>query len=288
MTEGFINERQPTTMADTPVPDTDTPRPHPTYADRYCAFIDILGFRELVRELAGDISRAAVLRSLLSKIHSPPNSATERWHIDFRAQSISDAVAISTLANLDGLLRLFTAIEHLAFELLKEGYFIRGALVKGKLYHDEHMVFAEALIRAYEFESTVARFPRVMVLREVKEDIDAHTRGFFKGRRSDFEGHLKEADDGPYYIHVLADMEKLLRENDELPPEKKHSLDVFVKIQALIQKRLNEARDNPHHFEKVQWFARYWQACVAFYGYPPFMPITGPGMDIATWRTGSP
>jgi hypothetical protein len=113
------------------------PYPRAGYIDRYCAFIDILGFRGLVQNLGDDFSRFDALRTLLHKIHSPANPATKRWDIDFRAQSISDAVAISTLANNTGLIHLFVAVENLAVELLKAGYLIRGALVKGKLYHDD-------------------------------------------------------------------------------------------------------------------------------------------------------
>ncbi len=74
-------------------------------------------------------------------------------------------------------------------------------------------------------------------------------------------------------------------ENINLPPDKQHSLDEFANMQKLIQKRLNEATDNPRHFEKVQWFARYWQKSVP-YGVPMSTDIIGPGMDIMTWRQG--
>jgi hypothetical protein len=276
-------------MTKRPVKVTPMPYPYHGYVDRYCAFIDILGFRSLVRDLRADSSRFDTLRTLLRKIHSPVNPSKISWHMDFRAQSISDAVAISTIANDTGLIYLFIAIENLAVDLLKEGYLIRGALVKGKLYHDEQMVFGEALIRAYEIESTIVRYPRVMVTRDVMQDIENYCRGFLADRRSSYEVHLEQADDGPYYVHVLrtvaSTIAKLQIENINLPADKQHSLEEFAKIQAVIQKRLNESTDNPRHFEKVQWFARYWNKHVP-YGATKFTPITGPGMDIVTWRAG--
>jgi hypothetical protein len=269
-------------MTELPVKVAPIPYPHSGYIDHYCAYIDILGFRDLVKDLQSDSSRFEVLRTLLTKIHSPTNPATKSWHIDFRAQSISDAVAISTLAIDTGLMMLFIAIENLAIELLKEGFLIRGALVKGKLYHDEHMVFGDALIRAYELERTVVRFPRVMISREVMRDIAQGSTGLFAGQTSRFEGHIEQAEDGPHYVHVLrstsATIAKLQLDNINLPPGQHHSLSEFAQIQALIQKRLDESTDNPRHFEKVQWFTRYWARSVPF-GAPMFKPITGPGMD---------
>ena len=63
------------------------------------------------------------------------------------------------------------SINQLAVDLLKQGFFIRGALVKDFLYHDDKTVFGQALLRAYNLERSVVRFPRVMVTREVVEDI---------------------------------------------------------------------------------------------------------------------
>ena len=58
-------------------------------------------------------------------------------------------------------------LARLTGRLLQRGYFIRGALVKGPLYHDDKMIFGEALVRAYQLESEVVRYPRVMVTRDV-------------------------------------------------------------------------------------------------------------------------
>jgi hypothetical protein len=222
--------------SDGPVKIAAIPYPHDGYVD----------------ELVSDSSRFEILRTLLRKVHSPENPTTKSWHINFRAQSISDAVAISTLANETGLIHLFIAIETLAVELLKEGYLLRGALVRVKLYHDDQLVFGEALIRAYELERAIVRFPRVMIAKEVRGDIDKRT--------------TEDA------------VAKLQLENVNLPPEKQHPLDEFAKLQATIQKRLNESIDNPRHFEKVQWFARYWGRCVP-YGVPMNTEIIGPGMN---------
>jgi hypothetical protein len=257
------------------------------YEDRYCAFIDILGFRNLVRGLHSS-QDAIALRNVMRKIHAPTSAPTVNWSVDFRAQSISDAIAISTTALDSGLYRILEAIEDLAVDLLREGYFIRGALVRGQLYHDASMVFGEALVRAYELESTIARFPRVVIGKEVMGDISRKGTGLFSEEKRKFDPFIEQADDGPYYVHVLrkitAEIQSVQLENLNKRPEEQIRLTEYAQIQDVIQKRLDESSYDPRNFEKVQWFAKYWRSFVP-YGVADFKTLTGPGMDKAEWTT---
>jgi len=244
------------------------------YVDRYCAFIDILGFQRLIAGLKGTDEQFLALREALKKVHAPVGQPTVSWTIDFRAQSISDAVTISTLATDGGLVRLFQVIEALAVDLLKEGYFIRGALTKGKLYHNDTTVFGEALIRAYELENTVARYPRVMITRDVMADIGVFPKGLLMTElreqfREQVRPYIEQAADGPHFVHVLRTISANVQGGQ---------FDGYQRLQDMIQKRLDEATDHPRHFEKVQWFALYWRKFVP-YSVTGFKTITGPGMD---------
>lgn len=265
------------------MPETDATRAvrSPNYEIRYCAFIDILGFRELVREIRNS-SEAAVLRDVMRKIHAPVGASSVSWEIDFRAQSISDAVAVSTVAMEPGLVRIMSAIEELALDLLREGYFIRGALVKGHLYHDASMVFGEALVRAYDLETTVARYPRVVVAKEVMDDINELSRGLFEDVPNRVMPYIRQSDDGPYFVHVLRTVAERVSQmhvnNLNKPPKEQERLEDYERMQDMVQKRLDEAVYQPRHFEKVQWFALYWRKFVPF-GVSGFKTLTGPGMD---------
>jgi hypothetical protein len=251
----------------------------PNYEERYCAFIDILGFRNFVKGLLG-ASDAAALRDVLHKIHAPAGDPTVSWDIDFRAQSISDAIAISTTTM--GLYRLLEAIEKLAVDLLREGYFIRGGLVCGSLYHDDSMVFGDAFVRAYDLERTIARYPRVIISKEVMQNIQSMGVGFFADGKKRYDAFIQQADDGPYYVHVLRtvadEIQRVQIENLNKRPEEQTQLADYAHMQDMIQRRLDEAAYEPRHFEKVQWFAKYWRTFVP-YGVSGFKTLTGPGMD---------
>jgi hypothetical protein len=239
-----------------------------------------------VRELHGP-QDAGAIRDVLRKIHAPANASTVDWSVDFRAQSISDAIAISTTTLDTGLLQILETIEDLAVDLLREGYFIRGALVRGKLYHDNTMVFGEALVRAYELENTIAQFPRIIISKEVMEDIARKGIGFFSEQKAQFDAFIEQADDGPYFIHVLrkvaAEIQRAQTDNINKRPEDQLQLLDYAHMQDMIQKRLDEASFIPRHFEKVQWFAKYWRSA-APYGVTGFKTITRPGMDKTEWK----
>jgi len=225
------------------------------YENRYCAFVDILGFRELVARLSASAENVRTLRSLLQKVHEPREFSPQQ----IRAQSISDAVALSTDATMDGISALLGTLTILAVDLLAEGYLVRGAVVKGPLFHDERMVFGKALVDAYHLETEVAKFPRIVVVREVREDI-------LKGK-PDLMAKLKQAPDGPMYIDVLAPVVRLAKRLSApyyKPNDAERKLHLrFSQIKDRLQTRFEESMDEPRHFEKVQWFARYWNKSVS-------------------------
>jgi hypothetical protein len=170
-------------------------------------------------------------------------------------------VALSAAVVPSGLGAIIHSINQLAVDLLKQGYFIRGALVKDTLYHDDKTVFGKALLRAYSLESTIVRYPRVMVTREVVEDIRSIDD-------TTYEQLLRRSEDGPMFIHVLRAIEMAvlpLRLGSEQTVHRRIDNTIFGgrllpygDISNQLQRRFDEATDNPRHFEKVKWFANYW------------------------------
>jgi hypothetical protein len=248
---------------------------HP-YQERYCAFVDILGFSALVGGLRDGTVQFETIRNLLRQIYTPQGPLNVGLGpTDFRAQSISDGVALSTRRNPIGLTVLCATLSELSLALLHEGYFTRGAVCKGLLYHDDSMVFGEALIRAYRLEQEVVKYPRIMVTKDVVEDAMASEL------REDFSQQIKQAEDGPYFIHVLWRLRMLLdmiqkHPMDEQYPEPDFSY--FATIREMIQRRFSESVDTPKHFEKVQWFARYWNNSIIRIR-TSVDRISGPGLD---------
>jgi hypothetical protein len=260
----------------------------PTYERRYCAFVDILGFKELIDKLDDGAIPLLSLRDLLSKVHNPPpTNAAALPTSDFRAQSISDAVALSAAPNPAGLGAIIHTVNQLAVELLKQGFFIRGAIVKDLLYHDDKTVFGRALLHAYALENSIVRYPRVMATREVVDDVRSIDEKTYKQL-------FRRSEDGPVFVHLLRAIE-IAALPIELGTQSALHLRIddakfngkllpYAGIAGRLQRRFDEATDNPSHFEKVKWFGNYWNETIAGWSIAGLERVTGPGLDkSAAW-----
>jgi hypothetical protein len=253
------------------------------YEERYCAYLDILGFRGLIRDLSTGSISVEKIKAVLHAVHNPPgrNVTSAAEEDDVRVTNISDAVCISALQTKAALMQLFWQITELSKALLDEGFFVRGALVKGKLYHDENMVFGEALVKAYEYESTIVRYPRVMVTRDIVEDTKVDGQA---GTAATL--YLAQSLDGPYFLDMLTFL-RLDVDTAADADERAEALNRCQAIGAQIQRRFDESIDNPRHFEKVQWFARYWNRhLVTPYLQPGVQLVKGPGTMSPVLSTG--
>jgi hypothetical protein len=239
------------------------------YEQRYCAFVDILGFRGLIKRIDNGLT-VERMRDILSAAHRPRYSPFEGYFqgSDFRVQSISDAVCISARDSAAGLTHLLSAVMFLSLDLLEEGQFVRGAIVKERLYHDNQIVFGPALIDAYELESTIARYPRIVV----RSDVAREAKAYADDERydSNLSRQIARSDDGPYFVDILSDVE---RTGGDDPGE---TIDKYEAMALQAQMRLEESVDNPSHFEKARWFARYWNKTARRLN---LYVITGPGVD---------
>jgi hypothetical protein len=242
------------------------------YEDRYCAYVDILGFRNLIRDLdankitPGDMSGVFDTMQKAILVGLPVNEAD-----DIKLSSISDAICLSSAVTGGGLKTIMSCLIDLTLFLLVRGYFVRGGLVKGKLQHDKGAVFGSALVRAFDIESKIARYPRIIILSDVYRDVvRAHAGGH------DIVGMAQRADDGPMYLHPLANVARFMSiANDQKEVDRVAS--IFNPMAGMIQMRFDEATDEPRNFEKVQWFARYWNCSTEKYR-EHILAISGPGV----------
>jgi hypothetical protein len=237
----------------------------------------------LIDKLNQGLTSFQSLQELLTKVHNPPpTNASTHEESDFRAQSISDAVALSAAINAAGIGAIIHSINRLAVDLLTQGFFIRGAIVKDDLYHDDKMVFGKALIRAYGLETSVVDYPRVMVAREVVQYIRELDNSVTANRL------LRRSEDGPIFLHVLRAVELDMLPFDHGKQKGRVRFDdgrfrgkllPYIDISEQIQRRFDEATDNPNHFRKVKWFANYWNKTIEEWNIDGFKYVIGPGVE---------
>lgn len=164
------------------------------YDTRVVAFIDILGFKEALKNEAKAEKIFNALNGIKNSIESHFSSdGYNRFKgvLDTEITAFSDSVVIS------GESTQATVVYHHALMfselLIKNGFLCRGAICLGKLFHKNGILFGQAFVDAYNAESKRSVYPRIIVDAEVKDLINCSENEvgeLDKLLRTDFDGEL--------------------------------------------------------------------------------------------------
>lgn len=148
---------------------------------------------------------------------------------------------------------------------------------KGKLYHDERIVFGQALVRAHEVESQIASYPRIIVEDIVVADIYAGVDDSMPLNQIS-KYHLFRSDDDFYDLNVFArianrvtflSIKKPMYLADTFPRDREPTPeedDVFRRDHAAVVKDLLMSmlrrETDEGHLEKIRWTISRFNLCV--------------------------
>jgi hypothetical protein len=149
------------------------------YEDRYCLFLDILGFRDIVAKSLQQpaqrgthatsqvyFSLSSIAKTLKYKL-AYLNAAGKKTISSRKVSQFSDSVVVSYRATEDGGLdNMLRDVLRLQLQLIHRKILVRGAITLGKLYHQRDFVFGPALNEAVELEGW-ANYPRVIADRDL-------------------------------------------------------------------------------------------------------------------------
>ena len=133
--------------------------------ERFVAFIDILGFRDILdrmftneRELFTTVLEVLEYAKSFADVPDPENMQA--------ITAFSDSVVI-TSGGPFGTAGLFATVRALAGEFLTRGILCRGGISRGRMYHADGILFGEGLVRAYDLERCMAHTPRILIADDV-------------------------------------------------------------------------------------------------------------------------
>lgn len=134
------------------------------YSYGYVAFLDILGFSDLVLQ-KNTIEEINKMINFVDKYRYLFNTSDD-LHVKIEFFSDSIVMTIDDTSN-KGLEQLFTAIYIATLALYQDiGLFFRGGITKGFYYHTPSTAFGPGIIKAYQLENE-ARYPRIIIDSEV-------------------------------------------------------------------------------------------------------------------------
>ncbi len=203
------------------------------YTTSIISYFDVLGFRALIASDQNAESVAQKLRAL--RRHSETDADIAQMQ-GSTFTNFSDLVLRtiplhqrngSTQEHL--LFMELLDLVHIQADLIRSEVLLRGALTIGQIYASGDVTFGPGLVRAYELESTVALYPRVIIDPEVFEtlrDNPALRTQSYENEVRDMLQLISQGSDGVWFIDYLraieseldhpADYLELLKEHRDL------------------------------------------------------------------------
>jgi hypothetical protein len=133
---------------------------------------------------------------------------------------------------------------------------IRGGVTVGNIVKSYGQLFGPAVVRAYELESKIAIYPRIVVGEEVFEELE-NNRGLWMHDKRDekqaVRNLLRTGDDGELYVDYL----RVIR--DELDDPVTEYDEFLNRHQSLITECLQRYSGNDNVRAKYTWMDRYHQ-----------------------------
>ena len=228
--------------------------PPAAYAFRHVAFIDVLGWRGIVSSIAADPQR---FESILAAYSSLNEQAAEDEWVRSRSPEIpvtapkhlvaSDSIVLSADDDAAGLAFLLVRSGKISSDLLRRGFLTRGAVVKGRLYHEGNVIFGEALTTAYELEQHHARFPRIVITDEVHRAVEASSIASGPWSRIAKRELLRRDSDMAWRLNPFA----------RLTAPRDTPFTSFLRMAgSTIAAAAAAAKGESEPYEKIRWLAR--------------------------------
>ncbi len=241
------------------------------YEKRIVAFIDILGFKEIVKQSEYDTTKIDLLYSVLEYLKDWETS--EKWDLklieieedaqmkgvenfDIRGKtnstSFSDSIVVSVKVDDNVNEMTSTLIVNLAYIgaiLMEKGILFRGGLTIGNIIHNNNgAVFGQGLIDAFLLESKSAKYPRIILsdklIKELVYPIDK------KKNRYPYHQYVDRFDDGCVGFHQMIYYQ--VTEN-WVEMTKGKLISSLRNIRKVIINGLDASFENPDVFAKYNW-----------------------------------
>jgi hypothetical protein len=241
------------------------------YDERFVAFLDILGFKNMIESTKNNIEYQEKIKNVLNYIAGIRNDNyygdLAKYRVFKEVSVFSDSIVISYSSSLDiggALFHVLMDLVYICIDLLINGIYVRGGVSCGQMYHDKKVCFGPAMVQSYEIENKTAVYPRIVI------DPTAIRRGLAlpgKANTLDQEAkHLKALiccdEYGTYYLDFLSQRSEF----DPSYPYECFLNDLKVSIVS------NLGLGYPIHIaQKYFWFANYYNETIkkVYKKYPP-------------------
>lgn len=226
-------------------------RPAPDFKKRFIAFLDILGFENLVRQADTDVSARQTVRSAIGILRGANN---DREDSGYEFTHFSDSIVLSADVTAVGARAVFESCCRLSVLLLRHGLLLRGGLTVGNVIHEPNgMLYGSGMIDAYKLDQRGIP-PRISITPDALEAIEENCTEAFQKRYLQIDDY-----DLSTMIHVLQEFARLSRETKALVERRP----VANSIAGVISQQSADATLPPDVRAKWRWLRTYWNRVMA-------------------------
>lgn len=203
------------------------------YSRCYFAFLDLLGFKEIVKNKSCsqivDIFNEAKKQYIIREILDDESAIPVIPPSDIHYYIMSDSICIYIQDSYENALPVLSWL-CLNFQVrmlcLETPVLARGAIVRGNIYEDSNVLFGPAMVEAYERSEKLAHVPRVIITNDLYNEITNHTYKVI------LDGFMHQEQDGFYVINYI---EYFCMHNS--------TLDYRENVQSYLNKIINASLD---------------------------------------------
>lgn len=225
------------------------------YEDRIVVFLDVLGFSNFTNYTgATQVNQSKKIETInnylemLHKFFSPKNAIAKSRMVTSFSDSIVLSIKVEDIDDFDvELLEIY----YLLINSIMKGFLIRGAIVYGKLIHTKNIIFGPALVEAYNRESKIAKYPRVIVDDAIVKDLN----DLPNDKPREHRNLIQYDTDGMQYIDLFHDI------SVRLDNFRQHA-QFLLAYTGILLENLN----NPKLVEKTTWLKEKLSHYFDYYG----------------------
>lgn len=221
------------------------------YENRFVAFLDILGFKNMVYDSISDPYKLQKIDMALNYIR---NIQLENYKFDNtdmgkQVSVFSDSIVISYKVEPGAGFFVLLDLVHICIDLLSSGILVRGGVTVGGLVHEINKCYGPAMIEAYKLESQMACYPRIIITPAVIENGLFYRINTYEQESEYINDLVQEAENGHYHLDYLSQTSEF-----------DNPRDVMCKVREFIISSLNSCPEDAK--PKLIWMRDYYNETI--------------------------
>lgn len=228
---------------------------NPFLLESVVCFTDILGFSSLIMQSPNRQHGDKLLKNLHSVLMNQYRQMKE-MNPNGHFKTFTDNVILAYPKIEDGEGQsgsVFMSFIDYQLDMILNSYFLRGGIALGNYYGDDDFAYGPALIKAYNLECKEAKYPRIILSKEMIKMVMEHLDYYGSIDFCPQYKHLLEDEDGAWFINYLYGL------NEEY--EFTQNIDLYIqkllKHKDIIIAQLNTYKNNNKLYPKYEWVAQY-------------------------------